>query len=93
MSTEFGRASFQNGSLGTDHGSAHCELVMGAVRGGRIVGRWPGLSRAQLYQERDLAMTVDYRDVFAEIAGRHLGLSDMATLFPGFSRGAGLGIL
>jgi len=93
MSTEFGRASFQNGSFGTDHGSAHCEFVMGAVRGGRIVGGWPGLSRSQLYQERDLAMTVDYRDVFAEIAGRHLGLSDMATLFPGFNRTAGPGIL
>jgi uncharacterized protein (DUF1501 family) len=41
MSTEFGRASFQNGSQGTDHGSAHCELVMGAVRGGRIAGPGP----------------------------------------------------
>jgi uncharacterized protein (DUF1501 family) len=93
MSTEFGRASFQNGSQGTDHGSAHCELVMGAVRGGRIAGLWPGLSRSQLYQERDLAMTVDYRDVFAEIARRHLGLTDMPTLFPGHTPGPGMGLL
>lgn len=93
VSTEFGRASFQNGSLGTDHGSAHCEFVMGAVRGGRIAGGWPGLSRSQLYQERDLAVSIDYRDVFAEIARRHLGLTDMAALFPGFTPGPGPGLL
>jgi uncharacterized protein (DUF1501 family) len=93
LSTEFGRASFQNGSLGTDHGSAHCEIMMGAVRGGRIAGGWPGLSRSQLYQERDLAMAIDYRDVFAEIARRHLGLTDMASLFPGYAPGPGPGVV
>lgn len=93
VSTEFGRASFQNGSLGTDHGSAHCEFLMGAVRGGRIAGGWPGLSRSQLYQERDLAVAIDYRDVFAEIARRHLGLTDMAALFPGYTPGPGPGLL
>ncbi len=93
VSTEFGRASFENGSLGTDHGSAHCEFLMGAVRGGRIAGGWPGLSRSQLYQQRDLAMSIDYRDVFAEIARRHLGLTDMAALFPGYTPGAGPGVV
>jgi uncharacterized protein (DUF1501 family) len=66
---------------------------MGAVRGGRITGGWPGLSRAQLYQERDLAMAVDYRDVFAEIARRHLGLGDMQALFPGHTPGPAMGLL
>lgn len=93
VSTEFGRASFVNGSAGTDHGSAHCEFLMGAVRGARIAGGWPGLSRAQLYQERDLAMMIDYRDVFAEIARRHLGLTDMAALFPGYTPGPGPGVV
>jgi uncharacterized protein (DUF1501 family) len=93
VSTEFGRASFVNGSAGTDHGSAHCEFVMGAVRGGRIAGGWPGLSRSQLYQQRDLAVSIDYREVFAEIARRHLGLTDMAALFPGFTPGAGPGVV
>lgn len=93
MSTEFGRAAFVNGSAGTDHGSAHCELVMGAVRGGRIAGAWPGLAQGQLYQRRDLAFTVDYRDVFAEIARRHLGLTDMAALFPGYTPGPGPGVV
>jgi uncharacterized protein (DUF1501 family) len=93
LSTEFGRASFVNGSQGTDHGSAHLEILMGAVRGGRVVGGWPGLSRSQLYQQRDLAMTIDYRDVFAEIARRHLGLTDMGALFPGYTPGPGPGVV
>jgi uncharacterized protein (DUF1501 family) len=92
-STEFGRASFVNGSAGTDHGSAHCELVMGAVRGGRIAGGWPGLAQSQLYQQRDLAVAIDFRDVFAEIARRHLGLTDMAALFPGYAPGPGPGVV
>lgn len=93
MSTEFGRASFVNGSAGTDHGSAHAELMMGAVRGGRIAGGWPGLSRSQLYQQRDLAFSIDYRDVFAEVARRHLGIGDVAALFPGYTPGPGPGVV
>ena len=65
----------------------------GGVRGGRLLGRWPGLSNSQLYQVRDLATTTDFRDVYAEVARKHLGLTDMATLFPGFSPGAGVGLL
>ena len=93
MSTEFGRASFQNGSQGTDHGSAHCALVMGGrVRGGRVMGRWPGLSSSQLYQERDLAVTTDFRDLFAEVARAQFGI-DTSALFPGHPSGPGTGVL
>ena len=92
--SEFGRTAFVNGSAGTDHGSAKAVFVMGGgVRGGRLLGRWPGLSNSQLYQVRDLATTTDFRDVYAEVARKHLGLTDMATLFPGFSPGAGVGLL
>ena len=51
------------------------------------------LSPTQLYQNRDLAATTDFRDVYAEIARKHLGLTDMATLFPGYSVGPGVGLL
>jgi uncharacterized protein (DUF1501 family) len=48
VTTEFGRAAYVNGSAGTDHGSAHCMIVVGGgVRGGRVAGRMPGLSRSQ----------------------------------------------
>jgi len=80
VSTEFGRAAFVNGSAGTDHGSAHCALVMGGrVRGGRVYGAWPGLSKSQLYQERDLAVTTDFRDLFAEMARVQALLRDAIT--------------
>ena len=92
--SEFGRTAYVNGSAGTDHGSAHAVFVMGGTtRGGRMLGRWPGLADSQLYQTRDLATTTDFRDVYAEVARKHLGLTDMATLFPGYTPGAGVGIL
>ncbi len=94
MVSEFGRTAFVNGSAGTDHGSAKAVFVLGgAVRGGRMLGRWPGLANSQLYQTRDLASTTDFRDVYAEVARKHLGLTDMAGLFPGYSVGAGVGLL
>jgi uncharacterized protein (DUF1501 family) len=91
VTTEFGRTAYVNGSAGTDHGSGHCMILLGAgVRGGRVHGRWPGLSKSQLYQDRDLAVTTDYRDAFAEAARATLGV-DPAALFPGYTVGAGPG--
>jgi uncharacterized protein (DUF1501 family) len=55
------------------------------VRGGKVYGRWPGLKNDQLYEERDLALTTDFRDVFGEIATRHLGNKNSKSLFPGYS--------
>ncbi len=60
-------------------------LVLGGpVKGGRVHGRWPGLRIEQLFQGRDLAVTTDFRNLFAEIAIRHLGVPGSAPLFPGF---------
>src|SRR6185503_7242377 len=93
VTTEFGRAAFVNGSAGTDHGTAFAMLVLGGrVRGGRVYGRWPGLGRAQLYQERDLAVGTDFRDVVAEGARVQLGITDGSALFPGYTPGPGLGL-
>jgi len=84
--SEFGRAVGENGNRGTDHGHGNAMLVMGGgVRGGRVYGRWPGLQRDQRYEGRDLAVTTDFRDVFAEIVDRHLGLSDLHAIFPGYN--------
>jgi uncharacterized protein (DUF1501 family) len=55
------------------------------VKGGKVYGKWPGLSTEQLYEGRDLALTTDFRDVFSEIAARHLGASNLSAIFPGFS--------
>ena len=64
--SEFGRTVRQNGTGGTDHGHGNVMWVMGGkVRGGHIYGDWPGLDANALYQNRDLAITTDYRAVVA----------------------------
>jgi uncharacterized protein (DUF1501 family) len=84
--SEFGRTVRENGNRGTDHGHADVMFVMGGpVRGGKIYGDWPGLRPDQLYEGRDLALTTDFRDVFAEILVRHLGATATANIFPGFA--------
>src|SRR5207249_7735616 len=84
--SEFGRTVRENGNSGTDHGHATAMLVMGGpVNGGRMLGRWPGLDPADRFEGRDVAVTTDFRDLFAEVLARHLGAKDLAAIFPGFS--------
>ena len=84
--SEFGRTARENGTRGTDHGHANAMFVMGgAVRGGRVYGRWPGLADHQLYEQRDLALTTDFRQVIAEAVAKQLGNPRLDRVFPGFS--------
>ncbi len=84
--SEFGRTVKENGNRGTDHGHANAMFVLGnSVRGGQVYGKWPGLKSDQLYEGRDLALTTDFRDVFGEIAARHLGATDLKAVFPGYT--------
>lgn len=83
--SEFGRAVAENGARGTDHGHGNAMFVIGGrVNGGRVYGRWPGLERDVLHEGRDLAVTTDFRSVFAHIVTKHLGVADPAPIFPGF---------
>jgi uncharacterized protein (DUF1501 family) len=83
--SEFGRAVAENGNRGTDHGHGNAMLAMGGgVRGGRVYGKWPGLAVEHRYEQRDLAVTTDFRDVFAEVVARHLGVIDPSPIFPGY---------
>jgi uncharacterized protein (DUF1501 family) len=82
--SEFGRTVQENGNRGTDHGHATVMLVLGgSVRGGKVYGRWPGLSRQQLFEGRDLEVTTDFRNLFGEVAVRHVGVPTSASLFRG----------
>ncbi len=84
--SEFGRMVRQNGNGGTDHGHAGAMFVIGGpVHGAKVHGKWPGLAPEQLYEGRDLALTTDFRAVFSEILGKHLGTEDLGTVFPGYS--------
>ncbi|HTV78035.1 MAG TPA: DUF1501 domain-containing protein [Steroidobacteraceae bacterium] len=83
--TEFGRTAAVNGTGGSDHGTATAALLLGgAVRGGRVISDWPGLSAATLYQQRDLAPTLDLRAVFKGALVEHMGVpsSALETVFP-----------
>jgi uncharacterized protein (DUF1501 family) len=84
--SEFGRAVAENGNRGTDHGHGNAMMVIGGgVKGGRVYAKWPGLARDRRHEGRDLAVTTDFRDVFAEIVVRHLGVADAAPIFPGYT--------
>jgi uncharacterized protein (DUF1501 family) len=91
--SEFGRTAAEDGNNGTDHGHGNVMLVLGgAVRGGRMFGRWPGLEPEQLFERRDLAVTTDFRSVLSELVSGHLGhKADLA--FPGYTPEERLGLL
>jgi uncharacterized protein (DUF1501 family) len=83
--SEFGRAVSENGTRGTDHGHGNAMMIMGGdVKGGKVYGKWPTLERSKLWEGRDLAITTDFRDVFAEVITRHLGAKDISNVFPGY---------
>ena len=83
--SEFGRTAKENGNRGTDHGHANCMFVMGGdVKGGRVYGKWPGLEDHQLNEGRDLALTTDFRSVVSEVLAKHIGVTELKAVFPGF---------
>ena len=87
--TEFGRTVRENGTFGTDHGTGGAMVLAGgALKGGRILGDWPGLSEAALFERRDLMPTSDVR-AWAGHALRGLYGFDKSlienTIFPGLT--------
>jgi len=92
--SEFGRTARDNGNGGTDHGHAGAMFVIGGgVKGHKVHGRWPGLEPEQLYEGRDLALTTDFRAVFAEVVTKHLGASRLDAVFPGYAGTKSVGLL
>ena len=84
--SEFGRKAQENGSQGTDHGHGNVMFVMGgSVAGGQVMTIWPGMAAGQLYQNQDLHVTIDYRDILAEIVSRRLGNTALDVVFPGYT--------
>ena len=83
--TEFGRRVEENSAFGTDHGRGSVMFVLGGgVRGGKVYGRWPGLTREVLEGPGDLPVTTNYRNVLAPILERHGGRETLARTFPDF---------
>lgn len=90
--TEFGRTARQNGTAGTDHGTGGAMVMAGgALKGGKVYGRWPGLAEADLYAGRDLMPTADLRAYGAwALAGLFGTPREMLerSIFPGLDMGA-----
>jgi uncharacterized protein (DUF1501 family) len=82
--SEFGRNVRENGSQGTDHGRGTVMFAMGkGIVGGRVLTKnWPGLAREVLADGQDLQVTVDYKDILAEIVQRRLGNPNLDVVFP-----------
>jgi uncharacterized protein (DUF1501 family) len=85
--TEFGRTARINGTEGTDHGTATVALLAGgALKGGRVIADWPGVSEAALYEKRDLKPTTDLRAVLKGLLKDHVRVDEKAlatAVFPG----------
>ncbi len=84
VATEFGRTVRINGTGGTDHGTGGVSFLLGgAVKGGRMLGDWPGLSH--LYEDRDLIPANDVRQLFTQGLTNAWGLDRQAVLSHVFS--------
>lgn len=84
--TEFGRRVRENSAFGTDHGRGSVMFVMGGgVKGGRVLGPWPGLSDNLLEGPGDLPVINNYRNVLAPILTRHGAGQSLGTVFPDFA--------
>ncbi len=95
--TEFGRTARENGTKGTDHGTGGAMVFAGgALNGGRILGDWPGLSEADLYNRRDLMPTRDIRAYPAWVMHALMGIERHTiegAIFPGLDMGRDPGIV
>ncbi|MCX2792789.1 DUF1501 domain-containing protein [Vibrio sp. Sgm 5] len=83
--SEFGRTAAENGTKGTDHGTANAMFIAGgAIEGGKVLGEFPGLAQTELYEGRDLAPANDMRAVIKAVLQQHMSIESSAleSVFP-----------
>ncbi len=78
--TEFGRRVEENGSLGTDHGTATPMFIAGAGVKGGFYGQHPSLTDLD---DGNMRMTTDFRRVYATMIKEWLGYDDTRTVLKG----------
>ena len=85
--SEFGRNARENGNAGTDHGRGNVAFAMGKkIAGGKVLTNgWPGLARENLESGQDLRVTLDHRDILAEIVQNRLGNANLSVVFPDYT--------
>ena len=77
MFSEFGRRVAQNGSAGTDHGTAAPMFLVGDMVQPGLLGTHPSLTKLD---EGDLVYNTDFRQVYATVLGDWMGADDKAIL-------------
>lgn len=86
VATEFGRTAAINGTGGTDHGTGAAAMLLGGgVAGGRVIGDWPGLGQAALFEGRDLRPTTSLDAFIGGAIAEHFTVEPgrvMGTVFP-----------
>jgi uncharacterized protein (DUF1501 family) len=75
--SEFGRRAKENGSRGTDHGSAAPMLLVGGKVKAGVVGKHPSLAELEM---GNLKHHTDFRQVYASILDQWLGVSSKTVL-------------
>jgi uncharacterized protein (DUF1501 family) len=79
VATEFGRTVRINGTKGTDHGTGSTALVLGgSLKRGGIIGDWPTLQQAKLFENRDTWPALDMRALFKGVLAEQLGVDRRA---------------
>jgi uncharacterized protein (DUF1501 family) len=73
MFTEFGRRVEENGSLGTDHGTATPMFLFGKGVKAGLHGQHPSLTDLD---DGNMKMTTDFRRVYATVIKEWLGYDD-----------------
>ena len=76
--SEFGRRVNENGSDGTDHGTAGPMFLLGTQVAGGLHGEYPSLT--SLDSNGDLIHTVDFREVYADALQNWLGVDSQEVL-------------
>ena len=74
--SEFGRRVNQNGSMGTDHGTAAPMFLFGKPINGELYGNNPKLDPANLDPYGDLIQQFDFRQVYAALLTQWFGVND-----------------
>lgn len=83
--SEFGRRVGENAGAGTDHGHGNMMLALGGgINGGQVIANWPGLHPDQLTGPGDVHITIDYRDILAEILTKRLNNRTLDAIFPDY---------
>ena len=80
MFTEFGRRVEENGSEGTDHGTATPMFIVGKGVKGGFYGKHPSLTDLD---DGNMKMTTDFRRVYATMIKEWLGCDDSAAILKG----------